>query len=114
MRLQYPGGDGNIDGLTYFQLGFESQFVSGGVAAIPVNVNSTSGKNASITAYQDNPTVTGTLTGIDKWFPDKSMMTFNKHGSIILGLGDSIEWRLVTDQTTGLAYTRITFMMMDV
>ncbi len=41
------------------------------------------------------------------------MQVFNKHGSLILGLGDSLEWRLVTDQSSGLAYARITIMMLD-
>lgn len=113
MRVQFPGGDGTIDTNTYFQFGFGTSYSTGGSSVSPVNVNTQSGNSASIVAYDGSPTVTGTFEEIDRWYPDKSMQTFNKHGSVILGLNDTFEWRLVTDQSSGVAYARVTFMMID-
>jgi len=113
MRLQFPGGDGTIDNDTYFQLGYGTTYSAGGAGVTPINMNSSSGNLATITAYHDNPTVTGSLDVFDHWYADNGMMTFNKHGSIVMGLGDTLEFRLQTDQSTGLVYVRCTFMMYE-
>jgi len=112
MRVQFTGG-GTIDENTYFQCGFDTVYNSGGGIITPVNMNAISGNVATVTAYNDNPTVTGSLSEFDRWYGDKNMEVFNKHGSIIMGLNDTIEWRLVTDQTAGVAYARVTMMMLD-
>jgi len=113
MRIQFPGGDGTIDGNTYFQAGFGTVYSSGGTEVIPENMNEKSGNEASVVVYGNAPTMTGTLREFDRWYADKSMMVFNKHGSLILGLSDTLEWRLITDQTTGFIYVRVTMMMLD-
>lgn len=111
-RVQFVG-DGTIDEDTYFQLGFGRIYSGGGTITTPVNMNTKSGNVADVVCYGDNPTLTGTFAEIDRWHPDKSMMTFNKHGSLILGLSDTLEWRLVTDQSSGVAYSRVTMMMSE-
>jgi hypothetical protein len=113
MRIQFPGGDGTIDAATYFDCGFNETYTSGGTEVTPVNMNASSGNVASVVAFQDNPTVGGSFAEFDRWYPDKTMQTFNKHGSLILGFDDTVSWRLITDQTTGLAYCRVTLMMLD-
>jgi hypothetical protein len=113
MRVQFPGGDGTVDADTYFQCGFNTVYSSSGVESTPVNMNGTSGNIALVSAYADNPEVTGNLDVFDVWYPDKSQEVFEKNGSIIMGLGDTIEWRLVTDQSSGLAYARISMMMLN-
>ena len=113
MRLQFPGGDGTIDDNTYFIGGFDTLYSAGGNTVSPVNMNRTSGNVANATVYHNNPNVTGSLEEFDRWYSDKSMQTFNKHGSIILGLGDTMEWRIQTDQSSGEVYVRITLMMID-
>jgi len=118
MRFQCPGPSGSgmlPDNETYFQIGRDTTYSSGGTEATAVNMNLSSGNEASLAAYKDNPAVTGTFTEFDRWYPTHSMMTFNKHGSLILGLDDSIEVRLVTNRPElPNAYCRITIMMMDI
>jgi hypothetical protein len=113
MRVQFPGGDGTIDAATYFDCGFDASYTSGGTQVTPVNMNASSGNVASVVAYEDDPTVGGSFAEFDRYYPDKSMEVFNKHGSLILGFDDTVSWRLTTDQITGLAYARVTLMMLN-
>ncbi len=100
---------------TYFDIGLDRTVSSGGSAVTPVNVNASSGKTASVTATAAGPTMAGTFAEIDRWYcdADAGSNTFRKDGSIILGLNDTIEVRLTSDHTSGTAYARITFMMID-
>ena len=111
MRVQYPDSTSVIDASTYFQFGFGTTYGSGGIEAAPVNVNRASGNVAVVGAYYDDPVISGVFIEADRWYCDNSMTVFNKHGSVILGLGDTLEWRLTTDQDFGLAYVRVTMMM---
>ena len=113
MRIQYPDNTSVINMDTYFQLGFGRTYVSNGAAVTPVNMNNSSAHNASVECYRDAPTLAGSFIEVDRWYCDKSMMVFNKHGSLVLGLANSMEWRLITNQTSGLAYVRVTMMMID-
>ena len=112
MRIQFIG-DGVIDEETYWQCGFGRTYSSSGTGVTPVNMNKTSGNVASVTSYGNDPVLAGTFEEFDRWHPDKSMMTFNKHGSLILGLSDTFEWRLQTDQSSGFAYCRCTIIMKE-
>lgn len=100
---------------TYFQMGFGTTYTSGGTAVTPVNTNNSSGNTAGVTAYDGKPTVGGTFVEIDRWYPDSDAdeQTYNKHGSVILGKNDALEIRLVTDNTSGTGYCRITFAMIE-
>lgn len=113
MRLQYPGGDGTIDAATYFSINFNQTYSSGGTEVTAVNMNRNSGNVAELTCYDNNPTLAGTATEFDRWYCDKDMMTFNKHGSLVLGTNDAMSIKLTTDQVAGLAYCRITIMLRD-
>lgn len=97
----------------YFSIGLGRVYVSGGSSATPVNVFSGSGNSADITAYQDNPTVTGTLMEIDRWYTkaDGDMNTFNKEGSLIIPVNRTLEVSYVGDRTSGGIYARISFIM---
>jgi len=112
MRIQFPDSTAVVS-TTFFDCGFNTLYSSNGIIITPVNMNASSGNVATVIAYDDNPTVSGAFTEFDRWYPDESMQTFNKHGSLILGLGDTIAWRLTTDQTSGFAYCRVTLMMLD-
>jgi hypothetical protein len=117
MRLQVAGESGGTaltSAENYFQLGFGRTYGSGGTEVTPVNMNQASGNVASLTAYHESPTMAGTFTEFDRWYPGSdSMQVYNKHGSMILGLNDTIEIRLVSDHTAGHAYARITGMFRD-
>ena len=98
----------------YFEIGFGRTVSSGGTAATPVNVNQKSGNTASVTCTGIDPTMAGTFTAIDRIYNKASgdEYVFNKQGSIILGLNDTLEVRLVS-AGAGEAKCRITFMMID-
>lgn len=112
MRLEVAGlaGGTALPSVTnYFYIAFNRTYGSGGVAVTPVNMNRASGNVATLTAYNESPTLAGTALEFDRWYPtDGSMQTYNKHGSLILGLNDTMEISLVSDHTSGHAYARIT------
>ena len=109
------GGTAPPAAANYFQLGLNETVTSGGTAVTPVNVNAISGKVADVTATDNGPTMGGTFAEIDRWYldADGGSNTFRKEGSIILGLNDTFSVRVVSDNTGGTAYARITFMMID-
>jgi hypothetical protein len=97
---------------TYFQIGRNTIRASGGIGVEPVNMNFSSGNIADMTVFKDQVTVSGTFVEFDRWYPSHDMMTFNKQGSLILGLNDTLEIRLVTDQAAlTVAYCRVTIML---
>ncbi|KKM64707.1 hypothetical protein LCGC14_1498730, partial [marine sediment metagenome] len=102
---------------TYFQFGFGPTYTSGGtdIKNNAVNVNRSSANTANITAYDNDPTLTGTFSEIDRWYVtnDESMTTFNKHGSIIIPKNKAFICRFITDNSAGLAYCRSTFMFLS-
>jgi hypothetical protein len=119
IRLQTPGASGEGGWLpdkgTYFQIGKDTTYSSNGTDVTSVNMNFGSGNTADLTVYKENPSLTGTFQEFDRWYPDTGMMTFNKHGSLILGLDDTLEVRLTTDRPEiDTAYCRITMMLMSV
>ena len=119
IRVQAVGITGSTvpDPDSYFQIGFGTTYSSGGTATIPVVLNRTSGKASGVTAYGNNPTVSGTFTEFDRWYleGDGKMMVFNKEGSLFLGQNDTMEIRFVSDSNTsaGTAYARVTFFLLD-
>jgi hypothetical protein len=76
-------------------------------------MNQSSGKSAPVTSMDNNPTMTGTFTEVDRWYPETQGLenTYYKDGSIVMGVGESIEIRVTSDHTTGLAYARMSFIM---
>ena len=116
IRMQYldqAGGTTIPAAATYFQIGTGTAYSSGGSAVTPVNMNTGSGQVSSITSYDNNATVTGTFTEIDRWYPvsDGDTMTYNKQASLIIKPGDTVEVRVVSDNTSGVAYSRISYIM---
>lgn len=100
---------------TYFDLGYGRTVTSGGASVTAVNTNALSGKVASITATANGPTMAGSFTELDRWYcdADAGSVGYNKEGSLILGLDNTFEVRLTSDHTSGTAYVRVTFMMID-
>jgi hypothetical protein len=117
MRLQIVGESGGTAlpaAATFFSLGFGRTYSSGGRSVTPVNMNQTSGNVAALTCYDDSPTLAGTFTEFDNWYPDSgAMITYNKHGSLILGLNDTMEIRLTTNHTAGTGFARVTGFFID-
>lgn len=97
----------------YWELGLGRTVSADGTAATPVNMNSTSGRTAPVTCTGIDPTMAGTFNAIDKFYNANAEVVYNKQGSIILGLNDTFEARLLS-AGTGEATARVTFMMMDI
>lgn len=97
----------------FFEIGFGRTVASGGSTTTPVNMNRASGNVAKVTATGIDPTMAGTFTAFDRVYNESSgrEYVFNKEGSIILGLNDTIEIRFVS-AGAGEAKARITFMML--
>lgn len=111
--LNLTGGTALPDLATFFQIGFGDTITAGGALVTPVNMNQSSGKSAPVTATDNNPTMTGTFTEVDRWYPENQGLenTYYKDGSIVMGVGESIDIRVTSDHTTGLAYARMSFIM---
>lgn len=110
------GGTAFPNTSNYYRIAFGRERSTGGTIATPVNVNEGSGVEAEIEAYQGGPTLTGTARVIDQWYTkaDGDMNTFRKEGAVIVNPGRTIELSYVGDQTGGLLYTRISFLMGEI
>jgi len=118
MRAQLTNVSGGaFDDLgDYLEFGFGRTVTSGGTAVLPVNMNRSSGVVAPVTATEANPTVAGTFISVgDTVHPTASgeAYVYNKEGSVILGLNDTMEMRYVGTHTVGEINVRVTFMMVD-
>jgi len=110
------GGTAIPNTSNYYRVAFGRERSTGGTVATPLNVNEGSGIEADIEAYQGGPTLTGTARVIDRWYTkdDGDMNTFRKEGAVIVNPGRTIELSYVGDQTSGLLYTRISFLMGEI
>ena len=116
LRHQVVGASGGTafpNSSNYFSVGLRSIYNSGGTEVIPVNVNAGSGNTAQVTAYGNGPILTGHSKEIDRWYTkaDGDMNTFNKEGSLVIPPNSTMEVSYTGDQTGGLVYARISFIM---
>ncbi len=97
----------------YFSLAFGREYVSGGLDIEPVNVFNRSGNEAAVTVHCGNPALSGTAIEIDRWYTKEigDMNLFNKEGSVVIGSGNTIEFRYI-GTGNGFLYTRVSFLMM--
>jgi hypothetical protein len=109
------GGTSFPNRQNYYRLVLGRTYVSGGSIQIPINLNTSSGLISQTIAYDNNPVLTGTAKILDKWYTksEGDMSAFNKEGSIIISPNNSLELSYVGDQTSGLLYTRLSFIMKD-
>ncbi len=110
------GGDALPSTSNYFSAGMERIYASGGAIAMPVNMSSGSGNTADVVAYQTDPTVSGTVKEFDRWYTqaDADMNTYNKEGALIVPRNGTLELTYVGNQTGGILYTRLSFIMKEV
>jgi len=107
------GGTAFPNDSNYFSVRLGRTYSSGGDTATPVNVFSGSGNVAKITAYQNEPTLSGTADEIDRWYTksDGDMNTYNKEGALLVPPNKTIEVAYVGDRTSGTIMARISFIM---
>lgn len=116
-QIVSPAGGTTIPNTSnYFRMAFGRERQSGGAAVTPINVNNGSGVEAEVEAYQSSPTLTGTASEIDRWYTkaDGDMNTFSKEGAVLVNPGRTIEFSYVGDQTSGLLYARLSFLMVEI
>ena len=118
IRTQLVGANASNLLTNYFELGFDRTVSANGTVVEPTNMNRGSGVAATFTATSGagtTPTMAGTFVSFDKWYPKEGndRLSYNKEGSIILGLNDTLEVRYVGTATAGNAYARATIMMVD-
>jgi hypothetical protein len=111
--IDQAGGTALPNANNYYRIALGRTYVSDGSAVIPINVYAGSGNSAEVIAYQGNPTLTGTAEEVDRHYTkaEGDMNTFNKEGSLIIPPTKTIELSYVGDQTSGIIYTRISFLM---
>ena len=97
-----------------WKLCMNETYTSGGTLIIPTNTFQASGKSAVAEVYGNDPTLGGTAVVLDSQAPNSNgqEISYNKHGSIILGLNDTFTIKY-TSASTGWAKARVTFVMTD-
>jgi hypothetical protein len=107
----------------YMQVGYDTEYVSGGTAVSEANMTAGSNNVANIQAYNNNPVMTGDegltnnlITVFDRHYPkaEGDMYSFNKEGAAIVLPGQSITFQYVGDKTDGTVYVRLSFYSTDI
>lgn len=99
---------------SYFTIETGETYSSGGTAVVPVNMHIGSSKTASATVYNDNPTLAGTSTQFEKWFPASSgdKQAYNKEGALLINPTKTMKITFTPAAShTGTAYARLSFFM---
>jgi len=110
------GGTALPNASNYFSLALGRTVSSGGSAVVPVNVFGGSSNIAEATVTTGAPTLSGTALEIDRWYTkaEADMNSFSKQGALILPPSQTLEMSYVGDHTSGILYSRISFIMDDV
>ena len=97
----------------YFTFTTGETYSSGGAAVVPTNMNFGSGNTAVGSFYENGPTLSGTATEFERWYPSAEgvVNTFNKEGSIVIPPGKALTIKYTSDQAAGTAYARVSFFV---
>jgi len=100
----------------YLSIGLNRTYASGGSSVTAANVYGNSGNISQTICYDSNPTLTGTVREIDRWYTKAAgdMNVFDKEGSIILPPNGTLELSYVGDKTSGTVYSRVSFHFEEV
>lgn len=116
IRHQVVGASGGTafpNSSNYFAVCFGQEYSSGGSTLTPSNIYIGSGNTSNITAYGSNPILTGTSTEIERWYTQANgdMNVFNKEGSLIIPPRENIQFLYTGNHTSGIIYTRVSYVM---
>ena len=106
------GGTALPNTTNYFQVGFGLTVASGGTVKTPINTNAGSGVGSISTFTNANPTMSGTMSTIARFYPriDGDRERLPDPDGIILGLNDTFTVQFVGDKTAGIAYWGLQFV----
>ncbi len=90
--------------------------VTGGSAATPVNLNTSSGNTAEATALHSTPTIGTAGSDIRKFYnkAESELYTINAEGAIIIGPNGTYTISYTTTGSAGVATANILFYMEDI
>ena len=113
--IDQSGGTSFPNASNYVSAAFARTRVSGGAALTPVNMFNGSRNTAEIEVYSE-PTLTGTAKEFDRWYTkaEGDMNTWNKEGSLIIAPGNTLELSYIGDQSTGIIFARLSFIMKNI
>ena len=113
--IDAAGGTAFPAAACYFTLNVGCSYTSGGATITPVNMAVGSGNIAEVAAYDSAPTI-AVGTEIDRWYTkaEGDMYSYNKEGSLIVQPGQSMCVSYIGDHTSGIVYSRVSFLMEDV
>jgi len=96
----------------YMEFGYGAAYASGGTAKPPVNMTSSSSVLSSVTAFQGNPTLSGSPTVFDRHYPksEGDIYAYNKEGAALLIPGSTFTAQFTGDHTAGKVYCRASFV----
>ena len=103
------GGTALPSAVNYYQIGTGQSYSSGGTAKTPVNMAVGSTVTSGVTAYDANPTLSGTLNVFDREYvkAEAEVSRYGKEGALVLLPGESMTIQFVGDHTSGTAYARV-------
>lgn len=109
--IDQAGGTALPSAANYLDLGFGPTYSSGGTSVSPVNMSSGSSTIASVSCYQGNPTLSGSLTVADRWYPkaEGDMHMWDKQGSTLILPGATLAIQYTGDHTSGKVISRVSF-----
>jgi hypothetical protein len=111
------GGTALPNASNYMQLCIGRSRSSGGTEKTPVNLHIGSGKVADAEVYDTNPTMSGTASEFDRWFPKEEGAKYSFHayegGAFILDPNQWFEMKYTGDHTSGTIYAMVGFTMED-
>ena len=113
--IDAAGGTAFPNVSNYFRAAFGRTYSSGGSTATAINMNQSTGNEASITAFDSAPILSGTALEFDRWYTkeEAEMAVFIKEGAPTLGPNKTIELSYVGDHTSGIIYVRLSFIFLD-
>ena len=105
------GGTGLPSAANYMSFGYGPTYSSGGTATSPINMSSGSSVVSGAVAYEGNPTLSGSLTEADRWYPaaEGEMYYYNKEGAAIILPGATFAMQFTGDHTSGKVMARVSY-----
>lgn len=109
------GGTALPTATNYMELGFGPTYASGGTAVTPVNMSSGSSVQSTAQCFQGDPTLSGSLTAADRWYPksEGDMHSWTKDGSTLVLPGSTLALQYTGDHTSGTVMARVSFVEVE-
>lgn len=100
----------------FFSIHLGGDYVSGGTAVTPINVNTASGNEPLDMVYYDGTVAvvtSGTLDQIDMHHCANEMATYSKEGSVVIAPGGMLTIQHIGSTVAGTAYARVSFYLTE-